>query len=968
MTHPQNPATPDTADTPTAPPAAAFDDPAYETITRMVDFLGLALIPMPTGTKWPPPVGFPTRLGLSVDDAYDHHAAGGNLAAVMGTSRTVWIDCENAAATAAILRAGGVPFAIPAKAQYDHDVLATVPGDDDSGKPNTKRGGVHVGLALPAHIDPKALPHDTIGIELEGGGVVDVLAGNRYAMVPPSRLAVAPGVAYAPAAGGSLDPALDCPDVLPEAWPWLFDRSVPCPEGLEPLHGILTPKPPREKIEKDAKSSELDRMIDEIPWDQWLMGAGKIVYTGRHSGCGCPEYHYIGADHAKSLTLHEGCGEAGWGAHVWSGTMIRAEGLDGDHLSRAQLRMALTGETFKEACESVGLELGDDSDNRTLTGLSADMFDEHAERAEERGDQAHATELRKVADTLREAAGVRREQAIANGEVFDLGPVVGAPPLRVVEGGAQDAPPPKATTNPASASAGPNPIADEGKVDLSQETDIDAGIPDDKMKAWAKVKAKGFDPTNRAVYPLGFHSTPEIIAGVMDYSDRTRALFHKARSERNVHPIGLYLMDLIRFGNRLPTDLGPYPGAPLSTYVVLVGRAGTGKTQTGRADLSPNDWNTLGVVRRNFEDGSWEYPLTGADVATTHRLGSGQVLVDLYGGSEPVFNEDTGAQLKGQKKFKPNDHRSIHVHEDELSAFIARSTGPQNTSLQTVCSAWARADIGDSSRTAGPKLTLCGSVSPYNLFMSSGLQPKKSGPYFASEGVGYVQRNIHSAVTDPYRKVGLPVLADPGPQPAPTVVLRDETVFILCESIRVAMDENEEDGSIDTLVGASDLDSHLLMVRVRLACLVAAYHGSLTVTEECWEHTGWIMEHARRSRAYCEAAKDHAAEDEAGDVEKLRKHGQRVANATDRERVEACAQRIITKIIESGDAGVTEGEARQHLGGARRKGQPSERDLYAADAIKVVKATESIAFDGTRFRLATLVSQQGVVPHIGNVA
>lgn len=967
-----------------APPVEAVSpqQAMYDTIVRMCA-VGATLIPMGGGGKRQPPPGFPSHPGLTADAAYAHRMAGGNLAAVMGVnSRMIAFDAEDFAATAAVEAAGIVPLVLPAKSQYSSDTLATVEGDEDSGKRNTKRGGTHTWLLLPEGIDAATLPHSgTIGIELPNGGVIDVLAAGRYAMAPGSQLAVAPGVQYASLAGRLLDPSVELTG-LQVAPMWLFDRSVPCPPELAPLHGILTPVQPRERVERNARSSELDHLIDGVPWEQWLDGLGKIIFTGRYSGCGCPEYHYIGASTDKSLTLHEGCSEYGCGAHVWSGTMIAKEGLDGEHLSRAQLRMVLAGETFKEACSAVGLDIGED--RAELHGLDAESFDEAAEHADGRGDHATAGELRAVAAKLREAAAERREQAKANGEVFyepGEGQLLGAPPMM------RGVPAPSApaaatgtetttqTATPAGTSA-PTTSASENKVDQSPEAVIDASIPAAKKEVWERVKAKGFDPTSKTLYPLGFHSTPEIIAGVMDYSDRTRALFHKARSERNVHPIGLYLMDLIRFGNRLPTDLGPYPGVSLSTFVVLVGRAGTGKTQTGRADLSPTDWATLGVVRRNFAEGTWEYPLTGADVNLTHRLGSGQVIVDLYGGSEPVFNEETGVQIKGQKKFKPNDHLSIHVHEDELSAFIARSTGPQNTSLQTVCSAWARADIGDSSRNAGPKLAICGAVNPYNLFMSSGLQPKKSGPYFASEGVGYVQRNIHSAVTDPFRKVGLPVLADPGPQPAPSLALGHETTFVLCESIRLAMDDNEEDGSIDTLIGVSDLDSHLLMVRVRLACLVAAYHGTLVVTEECWEHTGVIMEHARRSRAYCEAAKDHAAQDEAGDAEVLKRYGLRVANAADREKVEACAQRIIAKIVAAGEDGLTEGEAKKVLSGKRRGGQPTERELYAADAVKVVKATDGMSFDGTRFRVAVKVSVNPAptianlqpVPTIGNVA
>jgi hypothetical protein len=954
-------ATPNASDTPTAPPAAAFDDPAYETITRMVEYLGLALIPMPDGGKNPPPVGFPSHPGLSVDEAYDHHAAGGNLAAVMGTSRVIWFDCENAPATALLLQqTGAVPFAIPAKAQYTHDTLAIVEGDDNSGKPNTKRGGCHIGLALPAHIDPKTLPHDTIGIELEGGGVVDVLAGSRYAMVPPSRLAVAPGVAYAPAAGGSLDPAVDCPDALPEAWPWLFDRSMPCPPDLAPLHGILTPRQPmpaRDRVGRDARSSELDALVDGIPWDQWVGDLAALTYTGRFSGCGCPEAHFQGASTTKSMTLHEGCGEWGAGAHIWSGTMIAAAGLDGDHVSRAALRMALTGEDFIQACGGVGLTVGGaDEDRMPLQPVNAEMFLAHATDAAERGDHGRAAELKAVADQLRAAADANREKAIASGETFTSGPVLGAASdpassLRLVPHVAD------AAEDSEEQPAQESDSSDDGDVESGVRPAHDPKTPDDgippaKAAIWRKVKKLGFNPCDRVLYPEGFHSTPEILEAVMDYSDRTRAIFHQARRNHGVHPITMYIADLIRFGTRLPTDLGPFPGTPLSTYAVAVGRSGTGKTQSARPDLSVWDWTTIGVVWRNHKESGWQNPMVidpEYDPNHTRRLGSGQVLVDLFGKKEQMFDEETGAAIKGKHTFVVNARPVVHVHEDEISAMVARSTGAQNTSMQTLCTAWARAPLGDSSRSAGTDMDIDPLSDPYNLFFSGGLQPRKSALYFRTEDVGFVQRCVHCGVTDPYRHVGLPVLSNPGAVPPPSLVIGNETVFTLCESITEAIALAGITSAIDGLAGASDLDSHILMVQIRLACLVAAFHGTLTVSEECWAHTMWLMEHSRRSREYARAAKDGAAEDEAVELEKLRVTGKRAGLASDRERVEKHAMSAVGAILAAGERGISQSDVRKVLPGNRRNGLPSERARYWDDTLKSLERSETVHRVGSRW-------------------
>ncbi len=67
-----------------------------------------------------------------------------------------------------------------------------------------------------------------------------------------------------PAGAGHWTPAGGVGD-LAVAPAWLFDRSVPVPPGLEPLHGILIPKTPRERVEADARTQALNEAIDAGP-------------------------------------------------------------------------------------------------------------------------------------------------------------------------------------------------------------------------------------------------------------------------------------------------------------------------------------------------------------------------------------------------------------------------------------------------------------------------------------------------------------------------------------------------------------------------------------------------------------------------------------------------------------------------------------------------------------------------------
>lgn len=310
-------------------------------IARM-DELGCHLMPLKPQIKHPIMEGWPLALASTVDDAIAHVDAKGNLGVNLASSRLIVLDSENLAATQAVVNAGFTLTVITAKSQ-------------DPTSP--KRGGSHVWLRVPEGIEARALPSNRLSIALPDGGKIDVLAGARYVVAPPSRIDEAPKWMYAPCQGGPLDLFMPVLLDIPVAPNWLFDRSAACPPGLEPLHGILIPDPPRLKVEQDARSIELDNRVDSVPWDQWLAADPRLIALGQLDGCGCRIYHWLGADNDKSATMHDGC-EQGHGAHIWSGTMQAALGLDHDHISRLNLAKALHGGTIRDRAAAVGIELG----------------------------------------------------------------------------------------------------------------------------------------------------------------------------------------------------------------------------------------------------------------------------------------------------------------------------------------------------------------------------------------------------------------------------------------------------------------------------------------------------------------------------------------------------------------------------------------------------------------------------------
>ncbi|MBF9519519.1 DUF3987 domain-containing protein [Mycobacteroides chelonae] len=325
-------------------------------IERMVT-LGAHLTRLRPGMKQPTGRGWQIAAAITPAEADAYVSSGGNIGVNLGLSGMIAFDAEDLQATVALVEAGFKLTVAPAKHGYN-GVLK--PGLDDpaSGKENAKVGGSHVWLRVPDTIDASQLSSDhSMQLTLPNGGLIDVLAGKKYAVAPPSALELTYGSQYQPFGGGPLDLSLgdEAPDVA-EAPAWLFDLSVPCPPELAPLHGCLIPRV-REHAEQSARSADLSAQIDEVPWDQWLAGEPRLTPTGEIDGCGCDIYYWQGSTNSKSATLHDGC-EQGNGVHVWSGTMIAQLGLTGHHVSRLDLATALRGEPRSVVAASVGIQLG----------------------------------------------------------------------------------------------------------------------------------------------------------------------------------------------------------------------------------------------------------------------------------------------------------------------------------------------------------------------------------------------------------------------------------------------------------------------------------------------------------------------------------------------------------------------------------------------------------------------------------
>lgn len=427
---------------PVPPPAPALDPGiAVFAIGRMIA-LGFHLVRLHSGTKrpigvdWNDPAVTPA---LTAEEALAHVLAGGNLGVLLGPSNLVVIDAENHTAVQALLAAGLRPVLFTAKGM---NPVQCDPRYD-------KRGGGHVWLRVPEGHRGKRLtniPQAKVG----DGGLIDVLAApGSMAVVPPTALIAAGGHQYAVDGGHPVwhteEPA-DAPE-------WLFDRTAPCPGGLETMHGGLTARVKENSGPVSESAAELSSELDAVPWSAVLAldpQARLEDWGDEDPECGCPEIHFRGATHRRSGWLHA-C-ERGHYAHFVSDTAMAALGLDQRTVSKAQLAAALlkvpaTGAGFHAVAQRLGVTLP------SPLGGFVEATDRYAEKIEDQlrdgsapseylvpvrhNETVYLTKVTvdrehwiRVAAQCRSAAVTMRGRTPAmpqaGGEVFGLGRVLGA--------------------------------------------------------------------------------------------------------------------------------------------------------------------------------------------------------------------------------------------------------------------------------------------------------------------------------------------------------------------------------------------------------------------------------------------------------------------------------------------------------------------------------------------------------------
>jgi hypothetical protein len=378
-------------------------------------------------------------------------------------------------------------------------------------------------------------------------------------------------------------------------------------------------------------------------------------------------------------------------------------------------------------------------------------------------------------------------------------------------------------------------------------------------------KQREFDPFDTSLYPKGFPSDPELLYRIFNFSDETRTIFHRARNRRPkaVNPIGLLMRELIRRGRRCPVDVRWLPGTPKSTYVVVVGRSGTGKSEAAKPDASP--WPDLSAPKwledlaaKKIPAEPSKAPKAGAiatpssqpilipyDFDKTESIGSGQALTDFL-----ITLEGKGDNVFVQML----PHPSVLIEEDEMMTLFRAAKAQASTIIPTLNSGWTGAAVGNNTRTHGDRRT----TGKYDVYLWAGLQLKFAHELLDQDDSGFFQRTFLCPVTDPYRHIQEPRIPKPRRTTARNLTfIREGDAFTLDPDVEAEIYAANDDSDFDHLPNPEDeAKSHAGQVRIRIAQLGALMHGTLHISAELWAWTADLMEVCDRVDAWMRAEAD----------------------------------------------------------------------------------------------------------------
>ncbi|WP_406083086.1 YfjI family protein [Micromonospora zamorensis] len=353
-------------------------------------------------------------------------------------------------------------------------------------------------------------------------------------------------------------------------------------------------------------------------------------------------------------------------------------------------------------------------------------------------------------------------------------------------------------------------------------------------------------------------------------------------------------------------DSGRGPTGSLNTFVNLIGPSGAGKTEAMRTAtrlvLPPRYLARL--------DGTTDPELYRDGIG----LGTGEGMAEAYMG---WIQQETGElDRKGEpktEKVRAQVRHNAFFYADEGQTLTKMMKERQGTTVgMAIRTAWTGGALGQANaREENTRFLPDGS---YAMGMLIGYQPKVAQDLLADGGPGTPQRFLWLSAIDPH------IPDEPVPLPDPTRLtlggdlVRDINPVVTFPPDLRAQLRREQLARQRGEVVVDELDSHVPLMRCKLAALLALLDERFEVTWEDWELGGliWATSCAVRDRLI-EFGRQEAERNQQAHLEKRRQEAVaiRLAERGVDSTVERVAAWICDKVREKGP--IAKGKLRKLL-------------------------------------------------------
>lgn len=811
--------------------------------------------------------------------------------------------------------------------------------DEVTGEMVHSNGG-HYYLMLPDGVD---LSGTVAKFDVHGGidgDGVSIMVENCYVLAPPS---VRPEGPYC-----MVGSPLPCP-------PGLIDEIVTRGEGVAAKRNRAEGVTQHQEAEAGAEAitgmglHPLDEATADLDWDTLLVERG-FRRSGTDS-CGCATYRAPGRhSSSKSVTAHEeGCSE-GYGnnggvLHFWTDNppeeiqdWFDNKAPGSKRVTKIQFLAAYDHNNSIEAAGAVmGAPLIPNSGRINLLGttgveLLSNDDDEPEAEVEPWSDPEPLADLDTVTpDIDPDGVGTEESQVATPATARTVTDMDSYEVFRELDD--------MYATDSSSYTVR---ITDDVKAwaeELSQSKGLGRTLSQRQKESLAKtahpndnrvpVGVTPGDDRDR-IYPAGVTNDPELYRGVFDFSDITRKVFWEVENDetRPQSPVAVLMHQLLRVARRIPPrmfsgELAPgeevpankedyaqwslLARIPLSYYIAVCGRSGSGKTNSSMDMVFPNiepiagtyDYGAAKTVTPDQAEADDQQRIDKAakaagddkeaadtDTADGDEAADNEAKEDDKPAKQPMTQAeaaesaaakmdrlsdaaspqalgemlmDYGTNEDGSKFLHMSKHPVAGVEIDELTSLLQRgatnSEGGGSGMLPALASAWSSKNFMPASIRNGK----AGLTGKFTVTIEAGIQPKKSAALLTTSSLGLLQRFYLIDASYTLRGVFTPREIRLPKNPHVNIELPDlsgVSRMTACAEMVAAFDANARVSAAPELADDGEDEAQGIILRARAAMLCALAHGQTHVDSKTWKWSGYLMELHRRTLAMVRVGAD----------------------------------------------------------------------------------------------------------------